>query len=153
MRNNPVALNLRSRTGDEFIVMLVLLIPLLVIIMGVALDGMSMASAYRRAQGLAQVSANAGAARLTFGGTSPAIDERGACMTAYEVFCENARGCLPPVYGNGHAHAACTVAGGVVTVRVDLKPIRIFGGPLSLPDNEIVAVARAQLRYGINFGE
>ena len=136
-------LDLRSRRGEGYITLMILMLPLIVIIMSMATDGMGMAASYRRAVGLATVGAQAAGATVQFGGGGT-HSVAGACAAAVRAVCENAKGC-------GSAVAtSCVRAGNRVKVTVTLRPLRVFGGPFSLSAEHVVGVAQSQPMFGIN---
>jgi len=136
-------LDLRSRRGEGYIALIVLMLPLIVIIMSLATDGMGMAVSYRRAVGLADVGAQAAGATVQFGGGGT-HSAAGACAAAVRAVCENAKGCGSAVT------TSCVRDGNRVKVTVTLKPLRVFGGPFALSAAHVVGVARSQPMFGIN---
>ncbi|MCL5998677.1 MAG: hypothetical protein M1546_21855 [Chloroflexi bacterium] len=139
-------LDLRSRRGEGYIALTILILPLITLIMALATEGMGLAVTYRRAVGLATVGAQAAGATVQFsgGGTGSASD---ACAAAVRAVCENAQGC-------GSAVAvSCVRDGNQVKVTVVLKPLRVFGGPFSLNATRVVGMASSEPMFGINGSE
>jgi hypothetical protein len=136
---------LRSRRGEGYLVLTVVLLGFTIIVASLALDGLGMAITYRRAVGLAAVGAQAGAGELAlFDGTRPALSGR-ACETALETV----RASLNAASAS-QVIADCKQDGASVWVTVSLRPLKIFGGPLSLQVERITATAHASPAFGIN---
>lgn len=115
-----------------------------VILMSLALDGLGLAVTYRRAVGLATAGAQAGAGVLAnFDGGSVVLSH-GAC----DVALNTVQASLD--HGTQRANVSCQRQGNTVQVTVDLKPLKILGGPLSLAIDHVQAVVEATPRYGIN---
>jgi hypothetical protein len=79
-----------------------------------------------------------------FNGTQPALSSR-ACATALETLRASLRDPNTP-----QVIASCAQQGNSVLVSVTLKPLKFFGGPLSLAVERITATARAAPAFGIN---
>jgi hypothetical protein len=141
-----------SRKGEGYVALTILMLPLLITVMSLAIDGMGLAASYRRAVGLATVGVLAGSADVSFNGGGTAL-AGGACGAATRAVCENAGGCTGGAGGATSVTVTCTSAGGVIKVTVALKPIRVFGGPRALGAERVVAVARGTPEHGINYGE
>jgi hypothetical protein len=138
-------IHLRSRHGEGYLVLTVLFLGFSVILMSLAIDGLGMAVTYRRAVGLASVGAHAGAGELAdFNGAQPSLSGR-ACITALETLRASLRDPNSP-----QVIATCVQQGNSVLVAVTLKPLKFFGGPLSLPVERVTATARAAPAFGIN---
>lgn len=139
-------LNLRSRRGDGYIVLIIVILPLLLIVMATGIDGLALAASYNRAVGLARVAAQAGATSVDFGGGGVALNAD-ACPIATATVCDSAGGCSASVA------VSCTQQGNVLEVTVSLKPLRVFGGALGPNADHVVARARSSPRFGINAAE
>lgn len=139
------SVRLRSCRGEGYLVLTVLLLGFSVILTSLAIDGLGMAVTYRRAVGLATVGAQAGAGELAmFNGARPALNGR-ACATALDTLRASLRDPNAP-----QVIATCRQEGESVVVSVTLRPLKFFGGPLSLPVERITATARAAPAFGIN---
>ena len=136
--------NLRSRRGIEFGVLVVLMLPLIVVLFSVGLDGMAFAATVRRAQGVAAVAAQAGATRIDFYGAKPSLSAD-ACATAVA----NARANTQASFG---ALATCAVSAGSVRVTVGMNVPKLFGFYSAIPGRVQMTVA-AQPEFGITVRE
>jgi hypothetical protein len=126
--------------------MTLVLLPFLLLVMALAIDGLAMAASYNRAVGLARTAAQAGTTRLDFDGSG--VNLRGdACQTAVELACFNAGGC-------GDATVVrCSQTGAQVEVTVALRPLRVFGDGLGFAPNRVLARARSAPGVGIETEE
>lgn len=139
-------LNLRSRRGDGYIILIIVLLPLLFIVMATGIDGLALAVTYNRAAGLARVAAQAGATSVDFNGGGVTLNAD-ACPIARATACESAGGC------SGSMTVACNQQNNVLEVTVALKPLRVFGGALGPNAAYVMARARSSPRFGINAEE
>lgn len=139
-------LNLRSRRGDGYITLIIVLLPLLFIVMATGIDGLALAASYNRAVGLAHVAAQAGATSVDFNGAGVMLNAN-ACPIAQATACDSAGGC------SGSVAIRCTQQGNVLEVTVTLKPLRVFGGALGPRAEYVVARARSSPQFGINSKE
>ena len=141
--------NLRSRRGEGYLVLTVVMLGFSIILMSLALDGLGMAVTYRRAVGLATAGAQAGAGVLApFNGAAPSLSND-ACGVAMETVWMSAA----PNANNQTLTTQCAQTSNDIVVTVDLRPLRFFGGPLSLAIQRVTATARAAPIYGINTEE
>lgn len=144
--NDMRSLNLRSRRGDGYITLIVVLLPLLLVVMATGIDGLALAASYNRAVGLARVAAQAGATSVDFSGGGVSLNAN-ACPIARATACDSAGGC------SGSVNVSCSQQNNVVEVTVSLKPLRVFGGTLGPNASFVVARARSSPRFGINAEE
>jgi hypothetical protein len=140
------SLDLRSRRGDGYITLIIVILPLLFIIMATGIDGLALAASYNRAVGLARVAAQAGATSVDFNGGGVALNAD-ACPIARSTVCESAGGCT------GSITVGCTQQSNILEVTVILKPLRVFGGALGPNAEFVMARARSSPRFGINVEE
>jgi hypothetical protein len=139
---------LRSRRGEGYIALTMVMLPLIAVILSLSIDGLGLAVTYRRAVGLATVGVQTGTAAISFSGGPTSLSSL-ACAAAVRAVCENARdGC-----STGAVQADCAVEGGHLRVTVSLRPLSMFGGPLSLNADRVVATARGEPVHGIDYGE
>jgi hypothetical protein len=138
--------NLRSRHGDGYITLIVVLLPLLLVVMATGIDGLALAASYNRAVGLARVAAQAGATSVDFNGGGVSLNTD-ACPIACATACDSAGGC------SASLTVHCTQQNNTVEVTVSLKPMRVFGGALGPNASFVVARARSSPRFGINAEE
>jgi hypothetical protein len=129
---------------------MVLFMPFALILMALAIDGMSMAATYQRAMGLAKVAAQSGVTEVRFGGGQPTVSPQ-ACQRAIQIVRANAPSVVAGPTGNNTVQ--CAVTNNVIRVLVRLKVFRMFTGPLSIPFDTVAAVASAEPRFGINDDE
>ena len=143
MTHTPICL--RSRRGEGYLVLTVVMMGFCITLASLAIDGLGMAVTYRRAVGLASVGAQAGAGELAiFDGTHPALNGQ-ACDTALATVRASALN-----LNNNDVVTNCRQEGNAVTVSVSLEPLKFIGGPLSLTVERITATARAMPAFGIN---
>lgn len=134
---------LRSRSGDSYITLIIVILPLLMIVLATGIDGLALAVSYNRAVGLAKTAAQAGATSVEFTGSSMRLSP-GACAVAVANACANAGTCSAAMT------ATCTQSVDVIEVLVSLKPLRVFGGAIGPNAERVVARARSAPLYGIN---
>ena len=140
---------LPSRRGDGYLVLTVVMLGCAISLMSLAVDGLGLAVTYRRAVGLATAGAQAGAGSVApFGGGTPTLS-----ADACDIALATVRASVGPNMGEATMSAQCTQSAGTLAVTVALRPLRVFGGPLSLAVQEVIATARAAPRYGINTEE
>jgi len=109
--------------------------------MSMAIDGMSMVATHRRALGLADVAARAGAATLEYRGGGREVDVGWACLNAQRALCASAN-C-------DQLSASCRADRSSVTVSVALRPPRMFSGAFAVAPEWVRAEITAQPRSGI----
>jgi hypothetical protein len=125
----------------------VLFLGFAIILMSLALDGMGLAVTYRRAVGLATTAAQAGAGALAeFNGGTVSL-RSDACQIALDTL----RASM--THAMQHAKATCQRQANAVFVTVELKPLRVLGGPLALVIDRVLATAKAVPKFGINHEE
>ncbi|NJM40715.1 MAG: hypothetical protein HC853_08055 [Anaerolineae bacterium] len=140
-------LNLRSRRGEAYMIWTVLFLGFAITLMSLALDGMGLAVTYRRAVGLATTAAQAGAGALAeFGGGGVAL-RSDACQVALDTLQASMTHSLQ------HTKVTCQRQVNAVIVSVELKPLRVLGGPLALVIDRVQATAKASPKFGINHEE
>jgi len=133
--------NLRARRAVSLLSFLLVFSPLMILLMSMAIDGMSMVAAHRRALGLADVAARAGAATLEYRGGGREVDTSWACLNAQRALCASAN-C-------DQLRASCRADRSSVTVSVALRPPRMFSGAFSVAPEWVRAEITAQPRSGI----
>lgn len=142
-------LNLKSRRGEGYLLLTVLLLGFSFVILSMALDGLSLAIAYRRAQGLASVGAQAGASTIApFDGQSVAL-----ASNACEVALATIQASLPTDANPNVITSTCNHGKDSLSVVVALTPQRFFAGPLMLPIDTVRAQVSATAKYGIHLPE
>ncbi len=136
--------NLHSRRGEAYMIWTVLFLGFAITLMSLALDGLGLTVTYRRAVGLATTAAQAGAGALAqFEGGAVGL-RNDACQIALETL----RASM--THTMAHAKATCQRQPRAVMVSVELKPLRMLGGPLALVIDRVQATAKAEARFGIN---
>lgn len=139
-------IGLKSRIGEGYLLLTVVLLAFAFVIMSVALNGLGLAVTYRRAVGLASVGAQAGAGSLAvFAGAAPSLNGE-ACTVALDTV----RASLPVAVGPDDVQMNCIQSATDVVVAVSLRPMRVFGGVLPWGNQLVQATARAAPKYGIN---
>ena len=126
---------------------MVLFMPFTLILLALAIDGLSMAATYQRAMGLARVGAQAGAGAVEFDGSNPRLSGQ-ACQVATDTVRYSTTNVVVGATGNNYVLCQSTVRS--VNVLVRLKVFRLFSGPISIPFEYVVATAKAEPRFGIN---
>ena len=140
---------LSSRRADAYLVLTIVMLGFAISLMSLAVDGLGLAVTYRRAVGLATTGAQAGAGSVApFGGGAPALS-----ANACDVALATVRASVGPNATEDTMMAQCAQDAGAVAVTVALRPLKFFGGPLSLAVQAVTATARAAPRYGINTEE
>lgn len=135
-------IQLKSRKGEGYMLLLVLFIPFAMMVLSLAIDGLGMATTYARSVGLAKVAAQAGAGTVMFDGTRVTL--RGdACAVALRTIDANSS-------GPNLVRANCAQANNRVLVQITLRPLRMFGGSFALPIDHVTATAYAEPQFGIN---
>jgi len=132
---------MRSRRGVSLLSFMLVFSPLMILLMSMAIDGLSAVAAHRRAVGLADVAARAGAAALTYRGGGREVDAGWACLRAQGALCASA--------DCSQLRATCQAGESSVTVSVALRPPRMFGGPFAIAPEWVRASIVARPRSGI----
>lgn len=140
-------LNLRSRRGEGYVTLMIVLLPLLLTAMVYVFDGLSVMIAYRRAQGLATLGIQAVASAPVFTGNAVGLPGT-SCATATTAICATSGDACAA----GRVRVACSQQGNTINVRVGVRP-NLLGSGLGLNIQYAAAEARGGPRYGINFGE
>ena len=142
-------IHLGSRTGEGYLLLTVVLMAFGLVIMSVALNGLALAVTYRRAVGLANVGAQAGAGSLdVFDGTVVRLNGN-ACSISLETV----QASLPVGVSPLDVKTDCQQSATEVIVSVALKPLRVFGGVFPSGIAFVEATAKATPKYGINSQE
>lgn len=139
-----------ARRGEGMLAFLIVFLPVAVILLSMAVDGMGAAAAYRRALTLAAIGAQAGGAALRFSGGAVGAGAAGggeaACAAALQSVCENTGGCNPDT-----VQVSCLPTAEGVRLTVRLRPVRIVYGPLSMGPDWVSAVASSSAASGIEY--
>jgi|GEM_PF-2168902 Flp pilus assembly protein TadG len=130
-----------DRQGVSLLSFLLVFSPVMILLMSMAIDGLSTVATYRRALGLADVAARAGAATLSYRGGGRAVDTGWACFNAQLALCTSAN-CTA-------LSATCTADESSVTVSVELEPPRMLRGPFAVGPQRVRATITAEPRSGI----
>ena len=137
---------LKSRNGEGYLLLTVVLLAFVFVIMSVALNGLGLAVTYRRAVGLASVGAQAGAGSLVaFDGQTVSLSGE-ACPIALATV----QASLPVGVNSTDVRISCTQSAMDVVVSVSLKPLHVFGGVFPRGIEFVQATSRAAPKYGIN---
>ena len=137
---------LKSRGGEGYLLLTVVLLAFVFVIMSVALNGLGLAVTYRRAVGLASVGAQAGAGSLAaFDGQTVSLSGE-ACQIALATV----QASLPAGVNSADVRISCTQGAMDVVVSVSLKPLHVFGGVFPRGIEFVQATSRAAPKYGIN---
>ena len=143
------AIQIRSRRGEGYLLLTVVLLGLTLIIMSLAIDGLGLAVTYRRAVGLASVGAQAGASAIApFDGNAVALSTN-ACTVAIDTVMAS----LPTGVTANAVQVSCDQSQNRVNMTVDLTPLRFFSGSLALSVNRVRAQVSASPKFGINTQE
>ena len=143
------SIQIRSRRGEGYLLLTVVLLGLTLIIMSVAIDGLGLAVTYRRAVGLASVGAQAGASAIApFDGKAVALSAN-ACTVAIDTVMAS----LPAGLAPTAVSTSCNQTQNRINMTVELAPLRFFGGPLALSVNRVRAQVSAAPKFGINTQE
>lgn len=140
---------IRSRRGEGYLLLSVVLLGLTLIILSLTIDGLGLAVTYRRAVGLASVGAQAGASAVApFDGNAVTLSAN-ACTVAIDTVMAS----LPAGVTPNAVQASCDQSQNRVNMTVELTPLRFFGGPLTLSINRVRAQVSAAPKFGINTQE
>ena len=139
---------LHGSTGASLSAFLVLLMPLFLLILSTAVDGLMLVAAQRRAITMASIGAQAGAARLDFDGTAPVL-AGDACAVAQQAACENVEGGC----GVAWPSVSCRQSARSLTVDVRLRAPHLLKGAYRLGASEVRVSVEGGPGYGINTRE
>lgn len=142
-------IRLRSRRGEGYLLLTVVLLGLTLIVMSLAIDGLGLAVTYRRAIGLASVGAQTGASAIApFDGNAVTLSTNACAVAIDTVMASLSAGVAP-----NSVRASCDQSQNRVDMTVELAPLRFFGGPLALAVNRVRAQVSAVPKFGINTQE
>jgi hypothetical protein len=139
---NALLLNVRSRRGEGYITLIVLLLPLFITISVLVFNGLGAVVAQRRAQGLATLGIQVGSTEIAFDGSAARLASD-ACAKALAAIQAN---------GGSDVKAECTSDGRTMRIHVGVKAPQLIS-PLFPYLDYAAAVVRGGPVYGINAGE
>jgi hypothetical protein len=139
---NALRLNMRSRHGEGYITLIVLLLPLFITVSVLVFNGLGAVVAQRRAQGLATLGIQVGSTQIVFDGSASrlAVDACDRAITAIQA------------NGGPDVKAECASDGRTLRIRVGVKAPQLIS-PLFPHLDYAAATVRGGPVYGINAGE
>ena len=141
-------LRLNSQHGVSLSAFMMICLPVFLIIMAFAVDGLMLVSAQRRAVAMATIGVQAGAATVDFGGGAPSLSGN-ACAVAAEAACENVEGGCRA----GVAAVSCAQNGNTLTLDVRLRAPHFLRSGFQLGANQVRVIVEVGPGYGINIQE
>jgi hypothetical protein len=138
---------LASRAGDGFVALFMLFMPLAIVLLMLAMNGMALASGYKQAHNLAQLAALSGAGSVVFDGARPQIDTSRACARVAEALTLNGARTLA-----GFKHS-CRASARRVTVRLVSTPVLVMPDTFGIFPDQIAVEAHSAPVFGINEAE
>jgi hypothetical protein len=130
-----------ERQGVSLLSFLFVFSPIMLLLMSMAIDGLSAVATHRRAIGLADVAARAGAATLSYSGDRITVDTGWACLQAQVTLCSN--------IDCSTLNAVCQAYPTEVHFTVRLRPPRMLSGIFAIGPEWVSATIIAQPRSGI----
>lgn len=144
MRTDLTAVDLTDRHGDGYVTFFMAFMPLAIVLLMLATNGLSVAFGYRQALGLARMGALAGAPAVSFDGGRPGLSTGEACQRALDSLRANGAGTLAGF------KATCGASSGALRVTVKAKAVLVMPDVFGIFPDTISVVAESTPASGID---